>query len=119
MTNCKIHDVSADGGQLKVQNSDYINIHDCQFYNGVGMGGAAIDCVWVNNCDFHRNYFYNDYSGGFTKGGSFYNVFEDNVYVNPHDTGGNANYDQWGFNPGGYTCRLPPIRTATSNRSTR
>ena len=101
MTNCKVHDVDqTNGGQLKVQQSDSINIHDCQIYNYVGLGGGAIDGVWDVNCWYHRNYFSNTYTGGFVKGGSLYNVFEDNVFVNP--AVGSAG-TSWGFLPGGCT----------------
>ena len=40
-------------------------------------------CTWIN-CVFQRNYMHDNYGvGGFVKGGSLYNTFDGNVYVNP------------------------------------
>jgi len=96
VTNCKIHDGGSSSGQCKIQQSDYITLQDCEFYN-LGAGGATIDCVWVDHCVHRRNFLHNASCGGFVKGGSQYNVFESNVFVNSPGT-----YD-WGFMPGAGT----------------
>jgi len=101
ITNCKVHDPQ-QRGQLKVQQSDYIDIHDSELYNYLGCG---FDCVWVNNCTFHRNYVHNIFTGGFVKGGSLYNTFADNAYIDQADPGGDANLSAWGFLPGNCTLQ--------------
>jgi len=97
VTNCKIHDGGTSSGQCKLQQSDYLTVQDCEFWN-LGAGGAVLDCVYVNNCLFQRNYLHDNYSsGGFVKGGSLYNTFDSNIYVNP------STAINWGFLPGGQT----------------
>ena len=97
LSNCKVHDGGTSSGQLKVQQSDYITVEDCDIYN-LGYGGAALDCVWTNNCMMRRNYIHNSTTGGFFKGGSVYSVFDSNVYTDPP-----SGQITWGFLPGGQT----------------
>ena len=97
VVNCRVHDGGSNSGQLKVQQSDYITVQDCELWN-IGAGGAALDCVWVNYCTMRRNYLHDSYTGGFFKGGSQYSVFDSNVYVNPI-----SGQIVWGFLPGGQT----------------
>ncbi len=95
--NCKIHDGGTSSGQCKLQQSDYLTVQDCEFWN-LGAGGAVLDCVYVDNCVFQRNYMHDNYaSAGFVKGGSLYDVFDSNVYVNP------STPINWGYMPGGQT----------------
>ncbi len=96
VTNCKIHDGGTSSGQCKIQQSDYITIQNCEFYN-LGYGGSTIDGVWVTHSMFRQNYFHNCTTGGFVKGGSEYDTFDSNVVVSP------AVANCYGFLPGGCT----------------
>jgi len=98
ISNCKVHDGGTSSGQLKLQQSDYLTVQDCDIYN-LGAGGAVIDCVWVEHTTSLRNYIHNGYGAvGFYKGGSMYSTFDSNVATSPA-----SGYLTWGFMPGGQT----------------
>jgi len=98
INNCRIHDSNTSSGQLKLQQSDYITVQDCELYN-IGAGGAVIDCVWVEHVMSRRNYIHDAYgAGGFYKGGSMYSTFDGNV-----NTPAQPGLLTYGFMPGGGT----------------
>jgi len=113
-TNCKIHDGGTSSGQLKIQQSDYVTVENCEMYN-LGAGGAVIDCVWVEHVKARHNYLHDAYSSaGFFKGGSLYSTFESSVATAPQ---GSGTYS-YGFMPGGQTdpqfCNPDPTVTYES-----
>ncbi|UCC67280.1 MAG: right-handed parallel beta-helix repeat-containing protein, partial [Armatimonadota bacterium] len=72
---CYVHDPSGSGDVIKVNQSDYVFIEDCEVANATG--DEAVDFVWVNYSEVRRCYIH-DYEGCgfFTKGGCLYDVLE-------------------------------------------
>ncbi len=96
--NCKIHNGGPQLRPIKLQQSDYITLEDCELYS-LGAGGGMIDCVWVEHTISKRNYLHDGLgAAGFYKGGSMYCTFDSNVNTPPQ-----AGILTYGFMPGGET----------------
>ena len=101
--NCRFHDWTLPGnfGMVKVNQVDYVTLQDCELYHNpldindthYGMQPCCIDFVWVNYSTIRRFFFHDFYGSAiYTKGGSQYNVAEQNVIVNAEPTGLSAGF---------------------------
>ncbi len=80
---CYVHD-SEGGDAIKVNQSDYIFIEDCEVVRGADQ---VIDFVWVNHSAVRRSYLHDFLDAGFyCKGGSLYDVVEDCVLSHALDS---------------------------------
>ncbi len=92
--NCRFHDWQPPGhyGCVKVNQVDYINLQGCEMYNNPpnpndptypNQQPCCIDFGWVSYSNIRQWYFHDFYGSAiYTKGGSQYDVSEQNVIVN-------------------------------------
>ena len=127
ITRCKIHDTGG-WGQLKLQQSDYITVQDCEIYNSNPSFTYSpyIGTVWIEHSTFRRNFFHDSPSGAMmVKGGAMYNVMEDNVAVNLNSTyswaimTGNGTRPEFANPNAGYESEYTVIRNNIINKGNR
>ena len=95
MLNCRFHDWTG-GLQIKNQHSDYLLYQGCEAYNTVSTSTSDFcwDFFWITYSTVRCTYIHDFVALGLmNKAGSEYNLFEDNVIVNPRNSVGAA----WGI----------------------
>ena len=129
--NCRMHDWENEA-QVKDEQADYLLYQNCEFYNtGLGSGNQtyALDFMWDDYCTVRGCYFH-DLEGNdiVVKGGSTYDVCEDNVIIGSTATGyetswgilsGNGSGSSWSNVNNNYDSMFLIIRNNILNNITR